>query len=151
MEAVIEQFFAFVERLGKIKYNRTYMVVYLALFLIIFKSFRFWFCIFSVEFNIIFWGLQVEDISFFETLGGVDTCEDYILQKLEGGEVSGELIKVPSSGCLAKAMKPAESDDKLVPNIPQGSDRHGGSDGISSQTDNCVIKVKFKYTFILLL
>jgi hypothetical protein len=84
-------------------------------------------------------------------LGGVYTCEDYILQKLEGGEVSGELIKVPSSGCLAKAMKPAESDDKLVPNIPQGSDRHGGSDGISSQTDNCVIKVKFKYTFILLL
>lgn len=136
------------------KYNRTYMVVYLALFfIIILKSLavRFWFRIFSVEFNIIFWGLQVEDVSFFETLGGVDTCEDYVLQKSEGGEVSAELIKEPGYGCLAKAMKPSESDDKLVPNIPQGSERHGGSDGISSQTDNCVIKVKFKYKFLLLL
>ncbi|XP_024170416.1 DNA annealing helicase and endonuclease ZRANB3 isoform X3 [Rosa chinensis] len=84
--------------------------------------------------------IAVEDVSFFETLGGGDTCEDYTLQKSEGSEFSAELIKVPGSGCLAKAMKPFESNDKLVPNIPQRSERHHGTDGISSQTENSVIK-----------
>ena len=101
--------------------------------------------------NYLFWGLQVEDVSFFETLGGVDNCEDYNLQKSEGIELSAELIKVPGSDCLAKAMKPSESNDELVPNNPQKSERHHGIDGISSQSENST-KVEFKnYVSLLLL
>nr|XP_011464335.1 PREDICTED: DNA annealing helicase and endonuclease ZRANB3 isoform X2 [Fragaria vesca subsp. vesca] len=82
--------------------------------------------------------IAVEDVSFFETLRGVGNCEDFILQKSEGSEFSAELMKVPGSDCLAKAMKPSESNDKLVPNIPQRSERHHGTDGISSQTETSV-------------
>ncbi|KAL6175451.1 hypothetical protein ACLB2K_052092 [Fragaria x ananassa] len=82
--------------------------------------------------------IAVEDVSFFETLRGVGNCEDFILQKSEGSEFSAELMKVPGSDCLAKAMKPSESNDNLVPNIPQRSERHHGTDGISSQTETSV-------------
>ncbi|KAM1081096.1 hypothetical protein EV1_015507 [Malus domestica] len=76
--------------------------------------------------------IPVEGISFFETSGGADNCEDHMWQKTVGDEVSGESIKLRNFGCLAKDMIPAY--DKLVANILHGSAQHNDSDGISSQT-----------------
>lgn len=62
-------------------------------------------------------------------------------QKTVGDEVSGESIKLPNFGCLAKDMIPAY--DKFVANILHGSAQHNDSDGISSQTHSST-KVKPK-------
>lgn len=102
----------------------------------------FWFPICYIGFNIIFWVWQVEGVSFFEISGGSDTCEDHILQRTEGAEVSAEPIKLPDFGCLAKDMKPNGAYELIVTNILHRSAQHSDPDGSSSQTDSCLIKVK---------
>ncbi|BFG32841.1 hypothetical protein CerSpe_191140 [Prunus speciosa] len=84
--------------------------------------------------------IAVEGVSFFETSGGSDTCEDHILRRTEGDEVSAEPIKLPDFGCLAKDMKPYEAYELLVTNILHRSAQHSDPDGSSSQTDSCLIK-----------